>query len=168
MGELGPVIVGATAQRCRQLLPVERCNRGQVPACDRSHLHRRIWRMTSPWMHWYRPTRSGRRQRVRTLPPCSQIVIPIRLGSQQIREVNENSPPGTKVGKPVAAGDAGDILTYALVDNDNGDNGLYSIDPATGQITVASRAMLNAEAAEGDRVEGATGGFEHSGHGPGH
>ena len=85
-------------------------------------------------------------------------------GSQQTREVNENSPPGTKVGKPVTAGDAGDILTYALFDDDtnaaNDDNNLYRVDLATGQITVASRAMLNADADAGDRDTSAAG-FQH-------
>ena len=32
----------------------------------------------------------------------------------QTRKVKENSPSGTAVGKPVTAGDAGDILTYTL------------------------------------------------------
>ena len=75
--------------------------------------------------------------------------------------MDENSPPGTNVGKPVTAGDAGDILTYALVDDDtNDDNNLYRVDPATGQITVASRAMLNAEAEAGDRDD-TVAGFQH-------
>ena len=51
------------------------------------------------------------------------------------RKVDENSPPGTRVGAPVAANDApGDVLTYTLADG--GDNVNYRIDPATGQITV--------------------------------
>ena len=57
------------------------------------------------------------------------------------RSVNENSPPGTNVGKPVTADDApGDILTYTLSGTDMAD---YKIDPATGQITVGPRTMLN-------------------------
>ena len=34
------------------------------------------------------------------------------------RKVDENSPPGTRVGDPVAANDApGDVLTYTLADD---------------------------------------------------
>ena len=74
-----------------------------------------------------------------------------------VRSVNENSPPGTNVGKPVTAGDAGDVLTYTLAAAaDSNDNGLYTIDPATGQIMVGPRTTLNAEATSGpggiDRV----------------
>ena len=49
------------------------------------------------------------------------------------REVDENSPLGTAVGKPVTAGDAGDILTYSL---SGADDDYFDIDRATGQITV--------------------------------
>ena len=60
------------------------------------------------------------------------------------RSVKENSPPGTNVGKPVTAADApGDILTY-MITADVGAN--YRIDPATGQITVGPRTILNREA----------------------
>ena len=59
------------------------------------------------------------------------------------RSVDENSPPGTKVGKPVTAGDAGDVLTYTLSGTD--DDPFYRIDPATGQITVGPRTVLNLE-----------------------
>ena len=63
------------------------------------------------------------------------------------RSVNENSPPGTNVGKPVTAVDApGDILTYMLTGTDDEDN--YRIDPATGQITVGPRTMLDHDAIE--------------------
>ena len=67
------------------------------------------------------------------------------------RSVNENSPPGTNVGKPVTAGDAGDVLTYTLGADDETDmdNALYIIDPATGQIMVGPRTTLNAEATSG-------------------
>ena len=61
------------------------------------------------------------------------------------RKVDENSPPGTKVGKPVVANDAaGDVLTYTL--GTVGDNSNYRIDPATGQITVGARVTLDREA----------------------
>ena len=68
----------------------------------------------------------------------------------QTRTVKENSPPGTAVGKPVTAGDDGDVLTYTI----SGTNaGLYVIDRATGQITVGPRTMLDREA---DGFEGGT------------
>ena len=61
------------------------------------------------------------------------------------RKVDENSPPGTNVGKPVVANDApGDVLTYTLTGVD-GDDGSYRIDQATGQITVGPRTTLNRE-----------------------
>ena len=57
------------------------------------------------------------------------------------RSVDENSPPGTKVGKPVAAEDvAGDTLTYTLAGAEGDD---YRIDQATGQITVGPRTALD-------------------------
>ena len=63
------------------------------------------------------------------------------------RSVNENSPLGTNVGKPVTAADApGDILTYTL----GGSNaGSYVINPATGQISVGPRIALNRETITG-------------------
>ena len=65
------------------------------------------------------------------------------------REVDENSPPGTRVGNPVVANDApGDTLTYTLADVE--DN--YRIDPATGQITVGPRTMLDADTDASDSV----------------
>ena len=60
------------------------------------------------------------------------------------RKVDENSPPGTRVGDPVAANDApGDVLTYTLTEVGENDN--YRIDPATGQITVGPRTALDFE-----------------------
>ena len=65
-------------------------------------------------------------------------------GTQVGRKVDENSPPGTNVGKPVTANDsAGDVLTYTF--GTGNDEGSYRIDPATGQITVGSRTALNRE-----------------------
>ena len=59
------------------------------------------------------------------------------------RIVDENSPAGTEVGKPVAATDTSDdVLTYSL---SGGDDALFEIDPATGQITVGPRTVLNHE-----------------------
>ena len=69
--------------------------------------------------------------------------------SANAREVEENSPPGTPVGDPVKANDTpGEILTYTMSDtaDGSGHTAMFRIDPATGQITVGSRAMLDAEA----------------------
>ena len=57
------------------------------------------------------------------------------------RSVDENSPPGTRVGKPVTAIDTGDKLTYTLSGSDQ--DGNYRIDAATGQITVGPRTLLD-------------------------
>ena len=75
--------------------------------------------------------------------PSGRNSAPLFPSSASSRSVDENSPPGTPVGAPVAAGDAGDILTYSLSGND--DDALYGIDAATGQITVGSRTMLDRE-----------------------
>ena len=79
--------------------------------------------------------------------PAGTNSSPVFPAGSDARNVKENSPPGTNVGKPVAAGDAGDILTYTLTgttgDPSNYRN--YRIDRATGQITVGPRAMLNRE-----------------------
>ena len=67
------------------------------------------------------------------------------------RKVDENSPPGTIVGEPVAAEDTlDDVLTYTLADD--GDNDNYRINPATGQITVGPRTTLDHEANPSDTV----------------
>lgn len=59
--------------------------------------------------------------------------------------VDENSANGTVVGTAMAADpDAGQSLTYAI---DSGNtNGAFSIDPATGEISVANAAALDFEA----------------------
>ena len=58
------------------------------------------------------------------------------------RSVAENSPAGTNVGDPVKANDiADDVLTYSLTTNTGG----FEIDPATGQIKVGLRTVLNHE-----------------------
>ena len=71
-------------------------------------------------------------------------------GGSDARSVKENSPPGTNVGKPVAAGDAGDILTYTMPDPTpdtvGDDEESFTIDRATGQVMVGPRAVLDTEA----------------------
>ena len=59
------------------------------------------------------------------------------------RKVKENAPPGTLVGKPVVARDAGDILTYRL---SGSDSAYFSINRATGQITVKKTLNFEADA----------------------
>ncbi|MCY3599864.1 MAG: cadherin domain-containing protein, partial [Gemmatimonadetes bacterium] len=60
------------------------------------------------------------------------------------REVPENSAAGTAVGDPVTADDEdGDDLTYSLISVE--DDSPFEIDGTTGQITVASGAVLDYE-----------------------
>ena len=61
------------------------------------------------------------------------------------RDVAENSPAGTNVGKPVKANDtSGEVLTYSLTDQNTGG---FEIDPVTAQITVGPRTVLDHEPA---------------------
>ncbi|WP_420614938.1 cadherin domain-containing protein [Candidatus Palauibacter sp.] len=63
------------------------------------------------------------------------------------REVPENSPGGTAVGAPVAATDPdGTPPSYSLASGN--EDGLFGIDAATGQITVADGAVLNYESGD--------------------
>ena len=58
------------------------------------------------------------------------------------REVSENAPAGTAVGDPVTAMDMeGHILSYSL----KSPSSLFNVDPATGQLTVATGASLDYE-----------------------
>ena len=83
--------------------------------------------------------------------PSSTNAAPAFPTGSDARSVDENSPPGTNVGKPVAANDvAGDRLTYTL--GTGGDNVNYRIDQATGQITVGPQTTLNHEDNESDMV----------------
>ena len=82
---------------------------------------------------------------VRAAPPNN--APPTFPTDDNTRSVDENSPPGTNVGKPVTAGDAGDILTYTLGGSDVAN---YKIDPATGQITVGPQYMLDREGEDND------------------
>ena len=86
---------------------------------------------------------------VRAEPTTPQVAPLFSTGSNR-RSVDENSPPGTRVGSAVTATDPGDVLTYTLADS--GDNDDYSIDPATGQITVGPRTELDFEANPDDTV----------------
>ena len=87
---------------------------------------------------------------VRADPP-GENAAPTFTPTDVDRSVNENSPPGTNVGKPVTAADApGDILTYTLGDADDGNR--YVIDPATGQISVGPRTTLDTEGDASDTV----------------
>ncbi|GAA4652839.1 VCBS domain-containing protein [Kistimonas scapharcae] len=57
--------------------------------------------------------------------------------------VNENAADGTVVGQVTASDvDAGDTLTYSLLDDDGG---RFAIDSSTGEITVADGTLLNHE-----------------------
>ena len=87
------------------------------------------------------PAVSANRVRVAPTSADDNAVFPNSAGT---RSVDENSPAGTAVGNPVAATDtADDVLTYSLTTNP----GSFEIDPATGQITVGSRTILNHETA---------------------
>ena len=87
-----------------------------------------------PWRS--RPSRPGRK-------PVGGNSAPVfSAGTTDTRRVKENSPPGTAVGKPVKAGDAGDILTYTLGGTDMAN---YTINHATGQIMVGPRTDLDRE-----------------------
>ena len=74
-------------------------------------------------------------------PDEDTVAADIQVG----RKVDENSPPGTRVGDPVVANDApGDVLTYTFGGGTNDSS--YSINAATGQITVGARTALDREA----------------------
>ena len=83
---------------------------------------------------------------VRAQPTTPQVVPLFSTGSDR-RSVDENSPPGTRVGSAVTATDPGDVLTYTFGGGTNDSS--YSIDPATGQITVGARTALDREAIAG-------------------
>ena len=75
---------------------------------------------------------------------------PATLGVQADRTVDENTPAGTNIGKPVSASDAdSDVLVYTLSGNVNiGDTAtpatdLFGISPSTGQLR--AKAALNFE-----------------------
>ena len=86
---------------------------------------------------------------VRATPSAANVApaFPTEPGR---RSVDENSPPGTRVGSAVTATDPGDVLTYTLADG--GDNDSYRIDPATGQITIGPRTALDFDTNPTDTV----------------
>ena len=87
---------------------------------------------------------------VRVAPTAGTNVPPNFVEGAGARSVDENSPPGTRVGMPVAAIDPGDVLTYALLVGDDASS--FDINPANGQITVGARATLDADATAGYTV----------------
>ena len=78
---------------------------------------------------------------VRAVPDAANAAPNFGEGTNA-RSVDENSAPGTRVGKPVAATDRpGDTLTYTLTDVTDS----FRVDQASGQITVAARTTLDTE-----------------------
>jgi Ca2+-binding RTX toxin-like protein len=68
------------------------------------------------------------------------------IGELSANSVYENAADGTVVGMVSATDpDAGDTLTYALLDDAGG---RFAIDPATGEITVADGSLLDYATAE--------------------
>ena len=76
---------------------------------------------------------------------------PAFLSATANRSVSENAPAGTAVGAPVSATDPdfettaernSRKVTYWLLDEENTDNSLFSIDPMSGQIKVMTLAEL--------------------------
>ena len=84
---------------------------------------------------------------VRATPSAPNVLPAFSPGSDK-RSVDENSPPGTRVGSAVTATDPGDVLTYTFGGGTN--DSAYSIHPATGQITVGARTALDREAIGGN------------------
>jgi Ca2+-binding RTX toxin-like protein len=79
------------------------------------------------------------------LPPLEPNQAPV-IVELSANAVVENAAPGTVVGVVSATDpDAGDALTYALVDDAGG---RFSIDPATGALTVADGSLLDYETAD--------------------
>ena len=128
MGEDYTVIIGATAANYPPVAGVV----GNYLRAKATYTDRHGSEKTAMMVSAYK---------VRALPPSNAAPD----AGTAAREVEENSPPGTNVGKPVTATDPNsDVLTYSLGSGD--DEGNYRIDPGTGQITVGPRAMLDHEA----------------------
>ncbi len=77
----------------------------------------------------------------------------IGITAKKNRSIAENSAAGTAVGNPVTGTPYnGEALTYTLAGKAK-DSGLFAIDSATGQISVAENATLDYEAADGSYGE---------------
>ena len=79
---------------------------------------------------------------VRAAPRAANVLPTFGDEGSDARSVDENSPPGTRVGSPVTAVDPDDVLTYTL---GGADASSFDINPASGQITVGPRTTLNTE-----------------------
>ena len=89
-----------------------------------------------------RPAQAVSVRAARAMPTTTDETAVFPDGSDE-RDVDENMPAGTDVGDPVAATDTiDDVLTYSLSGTDAAS---FEIDPATGQITVGSRTLLDHE-----------------------
>ena len=76
-----------------------------------------------------------------TLAPNTPVRIDRPNGGPLVREIAENSPPGTPVGAALTASDVdGDSLVYSVSDTTT-----FFINAATGQILVAGGALLDYE-----------------------
>jgi hypothetical protein len=93
----------------------------------------------------FTPTRSTSQDLTITVTPLNDMT-PVFTDSSPAFSVPENSPVGTIVGSVAATdGDTpSDTLTYFIVSGN--ESGAFTIDPATGTITVADSAPLNFEA----------------------
>ena len=73
-------------------------------------------------------------------------VISVGGISYMTREVAENSPAGTAVGAPVTGTPYGNEALYYTLTGEAATSGLFVIDSATGQVSVAEGAALDYEA----------------------
>ncbi len=90
---------------------------------------------------WGRRTRASCRRARRSQPNQAPVIVELSANA-----VVENAAEGTVVGTVSATDpDAGDALTYALVDDAGG---RFTIDPASGAIMVADGSLLDYETAD--------------------
>ena len=83
--------------------------------------------------------------------PSAGNATPVFPSGSDARSVDENSPPGTNVSKPVKAKDTGGDRLHYTLGGTNAD--LFDINPATGQITVAARITLDADTTDNYSVD---------------
>jgi CDP-diacylglycerol pyrophosphatase len=62
------------------------------------------------------------------------------IGEDQAFTIAENSLNGTVIGTVEATDTEGDTLTYSIISGN--DNGLFGINPATGEVTIADETLL--------------------------